>query len=272
MSRLTPEDLIRAYPEIDFLVAEGRVSSGYMISIHRAFYEWAADQLDGGAVLDAGCGTGFGTELLSRRAVRAVGIDLKDKLLCYGDDCYGKPGLDFAVMDVGRIGFADESFDVVVADELLEHLPDHRPFLDECMRVLKPQGTLICATVNRVHSFGTGDNPLNRNHFREYDAADFRAELGRRFERVELLGQGYSERFRAYMQNRSARGIEWFLMKLNVKHRIPAAWRHWVRSKITGVKAGQALPEEFGVSDRNVEQSLYLVALARRKRGRPGLP
>ena len=125
---------------------------------------------------------------------------------------------------------------------------------------------MICATVNRVHSFGTAEDPLNRNHFREYDAADFRDELLRRFEDVEILGQGFSQSFEAYMNNRSARGIEWVLMQLNIKHRIPAAWRARVRSWITGVRATEARPEEFAVTDSDVERSLYLVAVAGRKR------
>ena len=57
---------------------------------------------------------------------------------------------------------------------------------------------------------------------------------------------------------------EWLLVKLNVKHRIPAAWRSRVRGWITGVRADEAKPGEFQVTDRNVEDSLYIVALARR--------
>lgn len=267
MPSLMPEDLIRAYPEIDFLVAEGDVSSSYMVSIHRAFYEFVASQVDGGTALDAGCGTGFGTELMARRAERTVGIDLKEKLVRYGREQYGRRGLSYLVMDVDDLGFDDASFDVVVADEMLEHLPDHRPFLDEAVRVLKPGGLFLCATVNRAHSFPNGADPLNRNHFREFDAADFRRELGGWFGEVEVLGQGMSEVFRRYLQNRPARGIEWVLLQLNVKHRIPAAWRARVRTWITGARAEGTTPADFAVSDRDVPGSLYLVALARRVGG-----
>jgi ubiquinone/menaquinone biosynthesis C-methylase UbiE len=237
-----------------------------MISIHQAFYQFAAEQIDGGSVLDAGCGTGFGTELLAQRADHAIGIDLKQKLLRYGGDLYGRSGLDFMGMDAGKIGFGDESFDVIVADELIEHLPDHLPFMDEAVRVLKPDGKFVCATVNRVHSFGTAENPLNRNHFREYDATDFKKELERYFVDVEILGQGFSEDFEKYLHNPSARGIEWFLVQLNVKHRIPARWRAAVRSWITGVRAVDSTPEEFCVNGQDTERSMYLVAIASGKR------
>ncbi len=262
MPRVSPRDLLSAYPEIDFLVAEGRVSSSYMVSIHRAFYKFAAGQLSGGRVLDAGCGTGFGTSLLAERADLTIGIDLKNLLLLYGEQQYGREGLELLVMDAGHMGFPDETFDAVVADELVEHLPEHRPFLEEAQRVLKRGGLFICATVNRVHSFGTGDNPLNRNHFREYDDVDFREELARYFERVEILGQGFGREFDRYMKNRYARAIEWALVRLNVKHRIPSALRARVRSTITGVRADEAAADGFEVTDHDVRKSVYLVALA----------
>lgn len=269
MSKLRPEDLLRIYPEIDFLVAEGTASSRYMIAIHEAFYDFAAGRLDGGTVLDAGCGTGFGTSILARRAERAVGIDLKDKLLEYARQEYDRPGLEFRVMDAVDLAFDDGSFDAVVADELLEHLPAHRPFLDEAVRVLRPGGTFVCATVNRVHSFGqSADDPLNRNHFREYDAADFREELERWFVDVEILGQGMGGGFDRYVNNRSARGIEWLLLQLNVKHRIPAAWRAKIRSWLTGVDAQKIDSGSFSVGDRDVEDAVYLVAVARKAGGR----
>jgi SAM-dependent methyltransferase len=263
LSTLSPKDLLRAYPEIDFLVAEGGVSSGYMVAIHRAFYSFAADQIRGGAVLDAGCGTGFGTALLARDADRVVGIDVKDKLLRYGREQYRDDKLDFVLMDVNRMGFAERGFDTIIADELLEHLPDHRPFMDQVVRLLRDDGLFVCATVNRAHSFDNPDEPLNRNHFREFGPDDFVPELERWFESVELLGQGMSDRFRRYVHNRSARGIEWVLLQLNIKHRIPASLRACVRSWITGVRPDDVPVEEFAVTERDIDQALYLVALAR---------
>ncbi len=265
MSRLAPEELLRAYPEIDFLVAEGNVSSDYMVSIHRAFYEFAAEQVAGRSVLDAGCGTGFGTELLARRCPLAVGVDLKPLLLRYAVENYARPGLQFVRMPAERLAFPDASFDAVVADELLEHLPDHVPFLDEAVRVLRPGGVFVCATVNGAHSFGSLEDPLNRNHFREFDARTFPVELSRWFEDVEIFGQRIGDRYGRYMKHPLARGIEWLLMRLKVKHRIPAAWRARVRSKITGVGSREAAGEDFAVTREHPESSLYLVAVARRR-------
>jgi ubiquinone/menaquinone biosynthesis C-methylase UbiE len=263
VSRLAPEDLIRAYPEIDFLVAEGNVSSDYMVAIHRAFYEFAAEQVAGRSVLDAGCGAGFGTEILARRCPVAVGLDLKPVLLRYARENYERPGLEFVQMDAIRLAFADGAFEAVIADELLEHLPDHVPFLDEAARVLRPGGVFVCATVNGAHSFGSLEDPLNRNHFREFDAPAFRAELEKWFDDVELYGQRIGKRYKRYMKHPIARAIEWFLVTLKIKHRIPAAFRSRVRGKITGVPSTEAAGEDFAVVRESPESSLYIVAVAR---------
>lgn len=262
MSLLSPKDLIRAYPEIDFLVAEGNVSSRYMVAIHEAFYEFASKHCRG-RVLDAGCGTGFGTHLLARNSDLAVGIDIKDKLVRYGKHVYRDPGLVFEVMDAIELGHLSTSFDVVVADELVEHLPEHTPFLTEAARVLRDDGLFICATVSRVHSFGTAENPLNRNHFREYDASEFRAELLKYFGSVTLFGQGFGSELRSYLKDPRTRGIEWLLTRLNIKHHIPAAWRSRVRSWLTGVEIDSADAGNYRVTDTDIEDAMYLIGLGR---------
>jgi len=67
------------------------------------------------------------------------------------------------------------------------------------------------------------------------------------------------------MQTPSARLIEWILVKLNMKHRIPPSWRAHVRGLLSGVKVNNSKPEEFAVTDKEVENSLYLVAVARKR-------
>lgn len=266
MPTLTPADLLKIYPEIDFLVAEGTASSNYMIAIHTAFYRFAAAQITGGTVLDAGCGTGFGTAMLTQKAQLTVGIDIKDRLIDYARQNYQQEGLRFEEMDVGHIGYPDNFFDVIIADELLEHLPDHRPFMNEVMRLLKDDGLFICATVNGNTSFGTADNPLNRNHFREFYPHSFGEELGSWFKEVSVVSQGLGQKFEKYMYDKKARWIEWLLMRLKIKHRIPAAWRARIRSLLTGVAVSTVKPEEFMVTDHLIQNSPYLVATARGKK------
>jgi SAM-dependent methyltransferase len=259
--RLRPEALIDTYPEHDFIVAEGEVSSPYMVSIHESFYRYAAGQIPGGVVVDAGCGTGFGSRLLTEQANLVIGVDLKPLLLRYGRQEYGQQNLSFAAMDAGALGLDDGTVDAIVVDELLEHLPDQRPFLSEAARVLKPNGVFICATVNGTHTFGTLHAPKNRNHYREYTSGAFGRELLGYFFEVEVLGQELGPGFERYLKNRRARLLEWLLIHLNVKHRIPPRLRQRVRSFLSGADPSER--EGFPVTNRDVERSLYLVAVAR---------
>jgi ubiquinone/menaquinone biosynthesis C-methylase UbiE len=50
---------------------------------------------------------------------------------------------DLSCMDVTRLPFKDNSFDLIVCSEVLEHIPDHDQALSELVRILKPGRTLV---------------------------------------------------------------------------------------------------------------------------------
>jgi 2-polyprenyl-3-methyl-5-hydroxy-6-metoxy-1,4-benzoquinol methylase len=52
--------------------------------------------------------------------------------------------------DAQRPVFEDESFDLIVAGDVIEHVPDQDGFVAGCRRLLRPGGTLFLATPNRV--------------------------------------------------------------------------------------------------------------------------
>lgn len=264
MGRLRPEDLIREHPEHDFLIADKRFASPYMLAAHQAFYDFAAGHTTSTShVLDAGCGTGFGSERLAQSAGFAIGVDVKPLLTRYAAQHHGSNGLRLAAMDGCEMAFGDHSFDVVVVNELLEHLPEHRPFLLEVRRVLKPGGVFVCATVNRAHTFGSGEDPLNPHHYREFSASEYRGELERYFADVALLGQGFGAQFERYSSHPGARAIEWALVRLGMKQRIRPSLRIRVRSLLTGSHPHGDGEGQFTVSDVAVESALYLVAVCR---------
>ncbi|RYE49437.1 MAG: class I SAM-dependent methyltransferase [Hyphomicrobiales bacterium] len=97
-------------------------------------------------VLDLGAGAGIVAQMNFRGQVaRICGIDL-DERVCVN------PLLDEGrVADAAAIPFPDESFDVVFADNLLEHLPEPSAVFAEVNRVLKPGGIFLFKTPNRQH-------------------------------------------------------------------------------------------------------------------------
>jgi len=73
------------------------------------------------SVLDAGCGNGYLTNLLSEKGYHIVGIDLSDKAMKKARGSY--PGLDFKVCSLeNRLPFKEKTFDVVWSTEVIEHI------------------------------------------------------------------------------------------------------------------------------------------------------
>ena len=96
------------------------------------------------SVLDVGCGPGTITaDLAALVAPGAVlGIDTSDQVIAEAAALGGGDNLAFAVGDVERLAFADDSFDVVHAHQVLQHLADPVAALREMRRVCRPGGVV----------------------------------------------------------------------------------------------------------------------------------
>jgi SAM-dependent methyltransferase len=90
-------------------------------------------------VLDAGCGTGGLLSLMPDRWSR-VGVDFSQRALDYTRTRAGVPTVR---SDLGALPFADRSFDVVFALDVVEHCDDDAKVVSELARVLTPGGRLI---------------------------------------------------------------------------------------------------------------------------------
>jgi 2-polyprenyl-3-methyl-5-hydroxy-6-metoxy-1,4-benzoquinol methylase len=104
-------------------------------------FERTLDELFGQAapasVLDVGCGEGVLTEQWADRIApgRIIGIDLDDPKLTAEWDGRRRPNLTFAPMEVERLAFADNEFELVAATEVLEHVTEPERALAEMARV-----------------------------------------------------------------------------------------------------------------------------------------
>lgn len=88
-------------------------------------------------VLDAGCGEGFSLERLRAIGVgeSLVGVDYSRDAVTFGKQLF--PALDLRQGDIYRLPFADHTFDLVLCNEVLEHLEDPVAALAELRRVGK---------------------------------------------------------------------------------------------------------------------------------------
>jgi ubiquinone/menaquinone biosynthesis C-methylase UbiE len=112
-------------------------------------------------VLDTGCG--WGTDLFylnslygSPGELSLVGLDLSEENIKFCNEAKNARGItnmSFLKGNVEELEFADESFDVVICSELLEHLPDQGRAIGQMKRVLKQGGSLIITTPNKANYF-----------------------------------------------------------------------------------------------------------------------
>jgi phosphatidylethanolamine/phosphatidyl-N-methylethanolamine N-methyltransferase len=106
----------------------------------------ASAEETGGRILELGVGTGISLPHYAR-SNRIVGIDLSEAMLRKAKERVDEQHLThvdgLAVMDAEHLGFADQAFDVVVAQFVITVVPDPEATLDEFVRVTRPGGDII---------------------------------------------------------------------------------------------------------------------------------
>jgi SAM-dependent methyltransferase len=132
----------------------------------------------GGRVLDAGCGRSLFTEIRPDWPFTIVAGDVDYDLLASRRAEF--PQVRWLVADAYPLAFKDMSFDALFAGELVEHLPDPRPAIAEFRRVLRPGGTLVLTTPNRLrlaNRVDRSERPYSPDHLSELSYDEVRALL-----------------------------------------------------------------------------------------------
>lgn len=151
-------------------------------------YAFAQDLVAGKSVLDLACGEGYGSNLLAARAGQVIGVDVATATVEHAAQKYLRPNLRFEQGDATAIPLADQTIDVVVSFETLEHLAPQQKMLEEFRRVLKPDGMLIISTPDkRVYSDQAKFE--NEFHVKELYREEFEHLLSSIFPAVRMFGQ-----------------------------------------------------------------------------------
>ena len=228
----------------------GIPEENYWFQRHVVAYRYAAERIAGMDVLDAGCGEGYGSSILAERAASVVGVDLERDVIEHAAERY--PSVHFQTGDLATLGFPDGAFDAVVTFQVIEHLQSPRGFVAECARVLRPGGTLILSTPNRLTFSPTGvRNPF---HTVEFAPTELRGVIEEGFA-VSMLG-GTFHRWRLDLVERMMRAS---LPERLISQPVPE-WPSWLRRVVAAVT-----PNDFTIRERGVERSLDLVAVGRKR-------
>jgi SAM-dependent methyltransferase len=162
---------------------------------HMYRYRLAQRFCAGKKVLDAACGTGYGSQMLKRAGARAVeGLDIDTVSIAYAVRDYAGSGITFRQGNVLQLPYPDKTFDVVVSFETIEHVPNGADWLREAARVLKPGGLFIVSTPNREVSNpdrAFGEPLRNPFHHFEYSLGEFIGELCDLYQIEAVYGQTF---------------------------------------------------------------------------------
>ncbi len=137
-----------------------------------------ASKIVSGNVLEIGAGNGYGVPIIAPRTNKYTTIDKYDK------QNENIENVEFIKMNIPPlIGLADNSYDFVIAFQVIEHIENDKEFVKEIYRVLKPNGKLIVTTPNKKMS-------LTRNpwHIREYTISELDNLLMGHFKSVKKMG------------------------------------------------------------------------------------
>jgi SAM-dependent methyltransferase len=216
----------------------------YWFRRHEVVYQRLAQRCAGRDVLEAGCGEGYGADLIAGVAhVRAR-----------------YPRVEVMHANLTELPLADHSVDVVVNFQVIEHLWDQRQFVSECARVLRPSGLLMVSTPNRI-TFSPGrDTPINPFHTRELNAEELTrllADAG--FASVSMSGVFHGPRL-AEMDARHGGSI----IDAQIARAVAdAPWPAALLADVATVSAADFDIVEAGTEQaRHIDESLDLVAIA----------
>jgi SAM-dependent methyltransferase len=148
----------------------GLAEENYWFRRHEVVYRRLVARCAGRDVLEAGCGEGYGADLIADVASSVIGLDYDEPTVAHVRARY--PRVDVRHGNLASLPLPDDSVDVVVNFQVIEHLWDQPQFVAECRRVLRPGGLLLMSTPNRI-TFSPGrDTPVNPFHTRELNARE----------------------------------------------------------------------------------------------------
>ncbi|MDQ4116897.1 MAG: class I SAM-dependent methyltransferase [Actinomycetota bacterium] len=231
----------------------GIAHENYWFRRHEAVYAAIAPECSG-VVLEAGCGEGYGADLLAGGARRVLALDYDTATVTHVACRY--PRVAAARANLVALPVATGSVDAVVSLQVIEHLWEQERFLAECLRVLRPGGRLLVSTPNRL-TFSPGrDTPLNPFHTRELAPDELERMVATAgFSGVRVQGLSHGPRLRAL--DRAHRGSV-----VDAQTAVVLSGSPWPPALLADVAAVRSC--DFVLHSRELDRSLDLLVTARR--------
>lgn len=158
---------------------------------HYHRYLAVKDLAKGRRVLDAACGEGYGTQILSEYSKSIVGVDISAEAIQLAKKRYTSENIEFCEATIEKIPYPDSSFDMIVSFETIEHVDEEiqEAFLKEVSRLLKKDGLLIISTPNK--EVDTIKEGINHFHIKEFTQQEFKDYLEKKFKFIDIYNQSF---------------------------------------------------------------------------------
>jgi SAM-dependent methyltransferase len=221
-------------------------------------------------VLEVGCGEGYGTSLLAKSGFSIVGLDIDEETIKNVSQKYQTQNCRFVWYDGKKIPFDDETFDVVISFQVIEHIQDDFSFVKEINRVLKKGGKLFLTTPNRLYRLKPNEKPRNPFHIREYAPLDLRELLKKVFNEAKVLGIRGNKEVQEIEINRNKKPTILKIDPLNLRRFLPSSFRRAIlrllnnRGKENKDYINKYSINDFYIIEDHLEESLDLFGICRK--------
>ena len=165
---------------------------GQIEAEHMQRYRSVLRLIEGKKVLDAACGAGYGSALMSSVAKEVTGIDISADAVAYDNERYSHiTNLKYIEASIADLPFEDNSFDVIISFETIEHVDEELQikFLKEIKRCLATDGVLVMSSPDK-RTYSDLINFNNEYHVKEFYFDEFKKFLSEVFNNVEFYYQG----------------------------------------------------------------------------------
>ena len=140
-------------------------------------------------MLDLGSGEGYGSAILAGRAKAVLGIEIDPQAVEHARENYVHENLEYRQRSILELEeLEDDSFDLVVCYEVIEHITEHEALLSTVQRVLGPGGIFVVSTPDR-EIYSEAVDYHNPYHSKELSHQEFAALLGGFFSHHKMWGQ-----------------------------------------------------------------------------------
>jgi ubiquinone/menaquinone biosynthesis C-methylase UbiE len=202
-------------------------------------------------ILDVGCGTGYNLTFLSKYG-RASGVDMSVDALHF---CRERGVENVKLHEAEELPYQDQSFDLLTAFDVIEHIEDDRAALQEFERLLRPGGWMLIYTPALPWLYNEHDRRVH--HKRRY----VRKEL-----ESKIRGAGFEIQHISYVNLFIlpivvlARLVYTMSSQEHPEMNVPPEPFNWFFSRLCAF-------ESFFVNSITLPYGMSLVALARKRKG-----